>query len=338
MKTLRLFPILLILISTALQSCGGKSDQIPSSSLNSGAGQSSNIETQLKKAKDKISSLEAENRDLQDSNRIVSDKLKELQDAAEKEARGVSPESATGSSASGISEQARIALMGAKAIAEFKAGQAERRVESLTSELAKKEDDLKASLENLEATSKENLQLKAQLETATNEADQKESELQQTIDKLESTLSERAATISKMEAQLKEKEDLLNTLKKAWSDATELKSSVESQLSQLNTKLTECQNQSNQAKTSLDQEKLETNRLGAELENLKKNLALCQTQSQALKAQAENYFQQIGDLKEKNSQLSKQIQESRPVGGPTQKPSSIIEKLLDGSSGEKSPK
>ena len=321
MKPLGLISIFLILASVSLQSCGGKTDQYSGPEKPGASVQTPNVETELKRAKEKLSSLETDNQDLKASNKILSEKLKELQDAAENETNNTP----TGTSSGGLSDQTRIALMGAKAVSEFKAQQAQRRLESLTADLAKKDDELKGALEQVEASSHENEDLKNKLETLNTEGAQKESELEETVKKLESTIAERTSVITQREAELKEKEDLLNTLKKAWSDATQLKSAAEADLSKLKTSFTDCQNQTTQLKTTEDQQKKENERLVGELENLKKDYSSCMTQSQQIKAQSDAYLKQIQDFKSTGNQ-----QPDQAASRENKKPPSVIEKLLDG--------
>ncbi len=326
MKSAGLISIFLILASVSLQSCGRKTDQYSGSEKPGTTIQTPNGETELKRAKEKLSFLESENQDLKASNKMLSEKLKELQDATEKENNNAS----NGKRSGGPSDQTRIALMGAKAVAEFKAQQAERRLESLTSDLAKRSDDLKGALEQVEASSHENEDLKKQLEALKTEAAQKESDLEQTVKKLESTIAGRTSVIANREAELKEKEDLLNTLKKAWSDATQLKSGAEADLRQLKTNFADCQNQVAQFKASVDQQRKENERLAVELENLKKDYSSCMTQSQQLKAQSDAYIKQIQDLKSTGDQQTKKQHADQTVPTEDKKPSSVIEKLLDG--------
>lgn len=330
MKPATLFSILLILTSVALQSCGGKSDQGSSSEQGRVTSSTPNIETELKQAKARISSVESENRELHASNQMLTDKLKEVQDAAEEEvnsqASGKTPQARSGQAG----DQSRIALMGAKALLEFKTEQLSRRVESLTAELSQKEDDLKAALENLEIASRQDELLKKKLEATTSEADQKESELEQTIKKLESTLAERSAIVTRIEGELNEKEGLLNTLKKAWSDATQLKSNAESDLAQLKANVTDCRNQVDQLRSALEQERGQSGRLAAELESYRKEFSSCQAQSEQLRVQANSYLKQIQDLQTTNADLARKQQEAQPASKMPEKPAPIIEKLLQG--------
>ncbi|MHB8204610.1 MAG: hypothetical protein ACYDHG_13015 [Desulfomonilaceae bacterium] len=321
MKPLGLISIFLILASVSIQSCGGKTDQYSGSEKPGASVQAPNVETELKRAKEKLSSLQTDNQDLQASNKILSEKLKELQDAAENQTNNTPTETSPG----GLSDQTRIALMGAKAVAEFKAQQAERRLESLTADLVKKDDELKDALEQAEASSHENEDLKNKLETLNTETAQKKAELEETVKKLEATIAERNSVIIKKEAESKEKEDLLNTLKKAWSDATQLKSAAEADLSKLKTSFTDCQNQTTQLKTMEDQQKKENERLAGELQNLKKDYSSCMAQSQQLKAQSDAYLKQIQDFKSTGNQ-----QPDQAASRENKKPSSVIEKLLDG--------
>ena len=85
MKSSGLISIFLILASVSLQSCGGKTDQYSGSEKPGTTIQTPNVETELKRAREKLSFLESENQDLKASNKMLSEKLKELQDATENE-------------------------------------------------------------------------------------------------------------------------------------------------------------------------------------------------------------------------------------------------------------
>lgn len=330
MKHIRLFSILIILTSMALQSCGGKSDQGSSSGQGRVTSNTPNIETELKQAKARLSSVELENRELNASNQLLTDKLKEVQAAAEEEVNNLASGKASKVKPGDASDQSRIALMGAKALLEFKAEQLSRRVESLTAELSQKGDDLKTALENLEIVTRQDELLKTKLETITAEADQKEKELEQTIKKLESTLAERSAAATRIEGELKEKEGLLNTLKKAWSDATQLKSNAESGMEQLKANVTDCRNQFEQLRSALEQERGQSGRLVAELESYRKELSSCQAQSEQLRIQANNYLKQIQELQTIQADLASKQQPAPPASKMPEKPAPIIEKLLQG--------
>lgn len=334
MKHLGLFLILLLLAAVSLQSCGGSADEKSEAVKQTPTLQTVDVDKELKQVKEKLLSLESENKELHASNKMLSEKLKELQEAAEAEIHKESTKKSSGSSSGAVSDQTRIALMGAKAVAEFRADQAERRVKSLTANLSQKEEDLKNALENVENVSHENDQLRKKLETLTAAVASKESEYEQTVKKLESTVAERASIIAKQEEELKQKEDILNTLKTALSDAGQLKSVAEANLDQLKKNLTECQNMNNELKTSMDKQQKETAMLSGELENLKQNYSSCLNQFTSLKAQSDTYLKQIKHLE---SYIAKHKSVTTTQKGK-EKTLPIIEKLLDSSTPESSQK
>ncbi len=329
-----LFSILLIVASVSLISCSQSTDQNVPANHTASLGQSASVEAELKQTRDRLTSAETENRELQASNKMLTEKLKEIQEAAEVEAKKAVSGTPSGGPSGAVPEQTRIALMGAKAIAEFRAREAERHVESLKAELSKKDDEMRAALEKVESISHENDDLKNKLDTLSADTAQKEMELDQTVKKLESTVSERATTIAKQDADLKEKEDLIGTLKKAWSDASQLKTSLEAGLNQAKTNLAECEKQNNGLKASLDQQQKETAKYSGDFESLKKDHSSCIAQTQALKKQLETCAKQIEALKafaekQKASDLS-----PKEKGSTT----SVVEQLLGGPTQDKSTK
>jgi chromosome segregation protein len=333
MKTLKLFSILFLFVLMALQSCVGKTEQVSTSSTDKTLGTSSTLESELKLTEAKLLSVESENKELKASNEMLSERLKELQEAAQGEGGDVASDSNTDSQSGGLSNQTRIALMGAKAIAEFKYEQAARKVESLTVDLSKRDNDLKKALVDLEIISQEREGLKKDLESLKAESKNAQLQMEDTLKKLESRLAEQNDVVSKIEGELDEKEKLLDTLKKAWSDATQLKGNAENQLAEIKNNFNECQKQNAQMKVLLDQSQTESTRITAELDSLKKELASNNVQMRQLQSERESYIQQIKDLEEKSKAALNKNQSEIPASGELDKSHSVIERLLEGVAG-----
>jgi chromosome segregation ATPase len=329
MKTLKLFSILCLFLSMALQSCGGKTDQASTSGTDKTSRKSASLESDLKFTEARLSSLESENKELTASNEMLLEKLKELQDAAQRETVGDASDRTADKETGGLSNQNRIALIGAKAIAEFKAEQAVRRLESLTSDLSKRDDDLKRALVDLEIVSQEREGLKKEFESLKADSRNTQSQMGDTLSKLEARLAEKSDLVSKLEAELNDKEELLNTLKKAWSDATQLKSNAEDRLSQINNNFNECQNQVAQMKGLLDQSQTQSTRVTAEFEGLKKELESSNLQNRQLQSDGESYLKQIRELKETLAASVDKKQLELPASGGVDKSHSIIDRLLE---------
>jgi len=329
MKTLKLFSILCLFLSMALQSCGGKTDQASTSGTDKTSRTPASLESDLKFTEARLSSLESENKELTASNEMLLEKLKELQEAAQRETGGNASDRTPDNENGGLSNQNRIALIGAKAIAEFKADQALRRMESLTSDLSKRDDDLKKALVDLEIVSQEREGLKKEFESLKVDSRNTQSQMNDTLSKLEARLAEKCDLVSKLEAELNDKEGLLNTFKKAWSDATQLKSNAEERLSQINNNFKECQNQVAQMKGLLDQSRTESTLVTAEFEGLKKELASSNLQNRQLQSDGELYLKQIRELKETLAASVDKKQLELPASGGVDKSHSIIDRLLE---------
>jgi chromosome segregation ATPase len=329
MKTLKLFSILCLFLSMALQSCVGKTDQASTSGTDKTSRTPASLESELKLTEARLSSLESENKELTASNEMLLEKLKELQEAAQRETAGDTSDRTPDNEIGGLSNQKRIALIGAKAIAEFKAEQAVRRLESLTSDLSKRDDDLKKALVDLEIVSQEREGLKKEFESLKVDSRNTHSQMNDTLSKLEARLAEKSDLVSKLEAELNDKEELLNTFKKAWSDATQLKSNAEERLSQINNNFKECQNQVAQMKGLLDQSRTESTRVTAEFEGVKKELASSNLQNRQLQSDGELYLKQIRELKETLAASVDKKQLELPASGGVDKSHSIIDRLLE---------
>lgn len=329
MKTLKLFSILFLFVSLALQSCGGKTDQASTSATDKTSRTPASLESELKLTEARLSSLESENMELTASNKMLLEKLKELQEAALRETGGGLSDRTPDNENVGLSNQNRIALIGAKAIAEFKADQALRRMESLTSDLSKRDDDLKKALVNFEIVSQEREGLKREFESLKADSMNTQSQMEDTLSKLEARLAEKSDLVSKIEAELNDKEQLLTTLKKAWSDATQLKNNAEERLSQINNNFNECQNQVAQMRGLLDQSRTESTRIIAEFEGLKKELASSNLQNRQLQSNGESYLKQIRELKETLAASVDKKQLELPASGGVDKSHSIIDRLLE---------
>ncbi|MFH0958947.1 MAG: hypothetical protein V1897_09625 [Pseudomonadota bacterium] len=180
MNTLKLFSILFLFILMALQSCVGKTEQTPTSGTDKTSRTTVALESELKLTESRLSSIQSENKDLKASNEMLSEKLKELQEATQQESGGLTSPGTSDIESGGLSNQTRIALMGAKAIAEFKAEQAARKVESLASDLSRRDSDLKKALVDLEIVSQERDSLKKDLESLRAESKNTQSQIDDT--------------------------------------------------------------------------------------------------------------------------------------------------------------
>ncbi len=176
----------------------------------------SDLKSQLSEAKDSLDArLKEKEQQVQQVQELTS-KLNQVEKAIAAKAQ------AEKTKAKG--DESRVELMGAKAIAEFKAEQLHRRVEKLTQDLSVKEQEVASIRQNAQQQSGEVEQLRARV-TELQKADQsRTAELQSRLESIGKELKERSAAAEQFKRELDEKAELLNALKNAVSDASKLKS------------------------------------------------------------------------------------------------------------------
>lgn len=228
------------------------------------------LRSELEQARKELEAQVELNRSLDDQVQSLTGKLDEIEKQAPQNAS--TADSQAVSSLGALDSQSRVALMGAKALAEFKAEQLSAKLEKLSKESLTKEAELAKSMEKSESLSEEITQIK--------------NSLQQKADEFDSVVAEKAARINQMGLELKnltqqvadlrqdvsEKDELLVTLKKAWSDATQLKTAAESDVSRLRTELETITRQSSTYKDAAERGSQEATFFKAELEQARERL------------------------------------------------------------------
>ena len=143
---------LLLLGCTQPQSTGGPPDVRKAQAV------AAELQSQLAEARKDIAKQHAQNSELIERVQSVMDKLKEVETAREREReerKAVAEETSRKAAASGISDPVRIKLMGAKALAEFRAKQLGERLDKLGKDLEQKEQELKTIRENAQKKDEE---------------------------------------------------------------------------------------------------------------------------------------------------------------------------------------
>jgi chromosome segregation ATPase len=290
----------------------------------------SDLQSQLAQAKQTLSGYEDENKRL----------AAELQSAGRKEGtaeqKGLERSSEGGMQTKGPENRAgdgegRIRLMGAKALAEFRAEQLSKRLDKLNKDLDLKEQELVTIRENAETKDEEVANLSRQIKELQDADRTRTSELQGKLDSIGKELAERSTAMDKLKQELGEKTELLNALKSAVTDAAKLKSNAETEVTRLQSELTKAAGQADAAGKQTAQLKHELEQLQNQAVRTREDIDQCREQSEELRAEAESSKQESQKLKAELSELSKkaQVAESAPPAAEEEHPSAL-DNLLEG--------
>ena len=193
-----------------------------------------------------------------------------------------------------IGGKASIGILGAKALAEYKAAKLSKAVAKLKEDLERKEAELREKDRNL-AQSRKRLKetdlnvgrLTQQYDQFRNQERAKSDKLAMEINTLSATLESRAREMKRLGAELNDKTALLEALKTAVADARTLKVNAEGKVA----KLTQQLNQSNAAYvTKLKESESKLTASGLETQQIRQQL-------EALNQQLQSAGADIGDLK-----------------------------------------
>jgi chromosome segregation ATPase len=266
----------------------------------------SELQSQLSEARKDLARQHAQNGELIERVQSVMDKLKEAEKDRDREReerkaaearKAVQEEATRSASASGISDPVRIKLMGAKALAEFRAKQLTERLDKLSKDLEAKEQELKAIRENAKKKDEEVQALTKRFDELRATADAKTAELSGRIEKVTKELSQSSAEAKQLEDQLNEKTGLLDALKNAVGDAGRLKARAENEGARLKEELDETQKQL-AAKTQ------ESEQRGKQVEELRQGLT-----------NADQHIEQLNAVTAKLRNRVEQLQAAQEQGG-----------------------
>jgi chromosome segregation ATPase len=270
------------------------------------------LQSQLTQAKHSLSSLEDENQRLAAELQAAGVKIKMVeQRTLEKSSEGRTQ--TKGSEFKGSDEESRIGLMGAKAIAEFRAEQLSKRLDKLSKDLDLKEQELVAIRKNAEAKDKEVASLSRQIEEL-QEADRtRTSELESKLDRIGKELADRSTAMGRLKQELDEKTELLHTLKNAVADAAKLKSNAEIEVTRLQSELTQAADQTGAVGKQASQLRRDLEQLQNQAFRTREDIDQCREQSEQLRAEAESSRQESQRLKAELSELGQRLQAAEPT-------------------------
>ncbi|HMK35214.1 MAG TPA: hypothetical protein VK463_09125 [Desulfomonilaceae bacterium] len=257
----------------------------------------SNLESQLTQARDTVARQQAEKGDLVGQLDALRQKNRELEASAAKKAEP----------AREVTDAGKIGLMGAKAIAEFKAEQLSKRLDKLSSDLDAKEQELARINQLAKQKDAEVAELKARMEKLQAGDKNRVEELQARLDSISKELEQRSAAENKIRQDLQEKSELLAALKNAVADSAKLKSAAETELSTLRTELAQVSKQLETSKAQAAQEGKDLQDCAAWAEKADKELELRQAAITECRTDAERLRQEGEQLKAAVTELNTRI-------------------------------
>jgi chromosome segregation ATPase len=270
------------------------------------------LQSQLTQTKQSLSRFEDENQRLTAELQAAGVKSNMAeQRALEKSSQG--RVQTKGAELKGTDEESRIGLMGAKAIAEFRAEQLRKRLDKLSKDLDLKEQELVAIRQNAETKDKEVASLSGQIQEL-QEADRtRTSELESKLDRISKELAERSTAMGRLKQELDEKTDLLHALKNAVADAAKLKSNAEIEVTRLQSELTQAASQADAVGKQAGQLRRDVEQLQNQAVRTREDIDQCREQSEQLRADAESSRQESQRLKAELSDLGQRLQAAEPT-------------------------
>jgi chromosome segregation ATPase len=318
--------ILMIGLALIFQGCGehrtdkSPADTQPAQKL------VSDLQSTLAQSRENLDREKERNLELMQRVQSQLDKLNE----AEGSVRGSKPtEVSRGEEAS---DKKRIELMGAKAIAEYRAEQFRRRLDELSSDLDLKERELETIRQNSVKKDQEVQQLRQTIEELQAADRTRTAELNSRLEQITRDLEARSAVADAFKKDLDEKTELLGALKNAVSDASKLKSNAEAEITRLQGDLGQALRQLeasqaqfsqerqdlglardyiNQYQTEIERLRQEVGRTYAETERSQQEAEQIRVTAESWKQQAEQFFAEAERSRQEAEQFRVEVDRAR---------------------------
>ncbi len=317
MNKLFLRPLVLTTFLIGLLACGSEMPQKTSVEPDSNQKLVSDLQETITQAKQNLDKEKEHNAQLMQRVQSLLEALTEAEkrfSALQKgEASDISPEA----------ERKRIELMGAKALAEFRAEQFRRRLDELSQDLDAKEKELETIRQNAREKDAEVQQLRKAIEQIQLAEKTRNQELSARMEQISRDLEQRTAAAEQFKKDLEEKNELLAALKNAVSDASKLKANAEAEITRLNNQLADVtkQLQDSQALAAQQQQDLaaaqnrltqsqqEIQRLAQEVQTWQYEYQRSREEIEKIKAIAQGYADQAEKYKAENERSKQEAEQ-----------------------------
>lgn len=330
MNRLRYAIAIVILVSPIIYGCG--SSDKSGSATEQYQQLISSLRSDLDGARKELEAQTDLNRSLDDQIQSLTSKLDEIE---RQSSVGVSePDHSSAGSSAGFDSQSRVALMGAKALAEFKAEQLNAGLEKLTKQLRAKEGELATALGRTQTLSAEVSRLKETVSEATEQYDNLSAQRNTQVGQMSAELKKLSSQVNDLKQDVAEKDELVVTLKKAYSDAAQLKSAAETEANRLRNELSNMNSHLASYRDAAERGAQETAVLKQEIQISQDRLASATTQLEKLTNEAVSSDREIERLKTHSANLANKLYAmERAAGVDSENFVTSIDRIIGGTFG-----
>jgi hypothetical protein len=290
----------------------------------------SQLKSNLSQAEDESARQKNENAALVTEVESLKQEIKELeekaaQQQAQEPASSPEPSSPPVQPDESISPETRVGLLGAKAIAEFRAQQLSQRLDKLTKDLDKKEQELKDIRENAQQKQAEVARLSETLDRLQAADQLRAQEVNAKLGSMSKELAARSEESQRFKKEMEEKAALLDTLKQAVSDAAKLKTHAEAEAEKLRAALAENTTKLKKTERQIEDAIKEIQQYQTNEDDMRRQLADWQAAVARSSDQAQSCAQETERLKSEISTLNERLQALHPKG---EEESSAVDRIL----------
>jgi chromosome segregation ATPase len=318
--------ILIAALALICQGCGENRIEKSASQTQPAQQLVSDLQSTLAQARENLDREKERNFELMERVQVLLEKLKET----ESRIGGQQPTETARATDPG--ERKRIELMGAKALAEYRAEQFRRRLDQLNRDLDLKENELEAIRQNSSKKDLEVTELRRNIEELQAADKNRTEQLNAKLGQITRDLEERTEAATRFKKDLDEKTELLAALKNAVSDATKLKANAEAEIARLSgdlrealTQLEASQSQVAQyrqelmlVKSNLEKTQIDADRLHQEVGNWQNETDRSRNETEQMrqtadsfKKQAEQFWGEAERSRQESEQLRAEMERAR---------------------------
>lgn len=287
MKILKAITLLAALMC-AVQACSQVDTEQYEKKLQAASEQVNQLREELAAARDQLA--EQENR-----NRALTEQVESLKQRLQK------PAPRRGGRSGGPEAEARIKLLGARALAEHRAEALGKRLDRLKEDLKQKEEALESIRSEAREKGVEVEELQTRLRSLQEAEGARSAELKQRLDAIRSELEERSKVSNQLRRQVKRNEELVETLNRAVADARQLKEKAEADVERLIEERTRLSEQVEEAQAEIE-------RMQDLAERSRAEISRCTEEVESLRTALIQREEQIAKLRETIESIAAQPQ------------------------------
>lgn len=319
MKSALAVTVTVIGIVLLIQGCGGTPPEKVPVQKDAPGDLAAVLEKQLNEVRQDLARQQARNNDLVDRIQSLTERLSEKDQEVTK-ALDATRKSVSDSEArsKGSGSPDRIGLLGAKALAEHKAAQLSKRLDTLTTDLKEKEQALESIRANAKQKEEQVATLTQRVEQLREENETRTAELSEKMRELTRQLSESTAASRQFKQELKEKEELLAALKNAVNDASRLKDSAEKEVERLAGTLADTMKKLETSQKDAEHQRQIVSQLSGQLEGVRQESAALAETLQNAKGEIERFRSAAEGFRQENERLFGELKQARELAQQSQ--------------------